>query len=187
MVALVFWIACTRSGCTCCNIVAKASQSMGDTTLNWKMKSWTVIRVIMWILCEQGVESSNVGVFVPHFVNLFNTTTPMLCRDVYSEAPMSHFLNRRVGMGCQALNFGQRSSYVLKMPPGTGGWDLLKGLRMVARALWRSEARRVVTWSETCTSRRRVQGRSQGTTLSASDLHNARATILNPFYNMEYK
>ena len=27
----------------------------------------------------------------------------------------------------------------------------------------------------------------QGTTLSASDLHNARATILNPFYNMEYK
>ena len=38
-----------------------------------------------------------------------------------------------------------------------------------------------------CTSRRRVQGRSQGTTLSASDLHNARATILNPFYDMEYK
>ena len=62
--------------------------------------------------------------------------------------------------------------------------SLLKGLRMVARALWRSEARRVVPWSET---RRRVQGRSQGTTLSASDLHNARATILNPFYNMEYK
>ena len=26
---------------------------------------------------------------------------------------------------------------------------LLKGLRMVARALWRSEARRVVPWSET--------------------------------------
>ena len=38
-----------------------------------------------------------------------------------------------------------------------------------------------------CTSRRRVQGRSQGTTLSASDLYNARATILNPFYNMEYE
>ena len=38
-----------------------------------------------------------------------------------------------------------------------------------------------------CKSRRRVQGRSQGTTLSASDLHNPRATILNPFYNMEYK
>ena len=43
---------------------------------------------------------------------------------------------------------------------------------MVARALWRSEARRVVPWSET---------------LSASDLYNARAAILNPFYNMEYK
>ena len=37
-----------------------------------------------------------------------------------------------------------------------------------------------------CTSRRRVQGHSQGTTLSASDLHNAWATILNPFDNMEY-
>ena len=34
---------------------------------------------------------------------------------------------------------------------------------------------------------RAVQRRIQGTTLSASDLHNARATILNPFYNMEYK
>ena len=58
---------------------------------------------------------------------------------------------------------------------------------MVARALWRSEARRVCLGRRPCTSRRRVQGRSQGTTLSASDLHNARATILNPFYNMEYK
>ena len=32
-----------------------------------------------------------------------------------------------------------------------------------------------------------MQGRSQGTILSASDLHNAQATIRNPFYNMEYK
>ena len=32
-----------------------------------------------------------------------------------------------------------------------------------------------------------VQGRSQDTTLHASDLHNARATILNSFYNMVYK
>ena len=37
------------------------------------------------------------------------------------------------------------------------------------------------------TRHNRVQGRSQGTTLSASDLHNARANILNSFYNMEYK
>ena len=33
----------------------------------------------------------------------------------------------------------------------------------------------------------RVQERSQGTTLHASDLHNARTNILNPFYNMEYE
>ena len=59
--------------------------------------------------------------------------------------------------------------------------SLLKGLRMVARALLRLLGRRP------CTSRRPVQGRSQGTTLSAFDLHNARATNLNPFYDMEYK
>ena len=38
-----------------------------------------------------------------------------------------------------------------------------------------------------CTGRRWVQGRSQSTTPSASDLHNARATTLNSFHNMEYK
>ena len=38
-----------------------------------------------------------------------------------------------------------------------------------------------------CLGRTRVQGRSQDTTMCASDLHNARATILNPFYNMECK
>ena len=57
---------------------------------------------------------------------------------------------------------------------------LLKGLRMVARALWRSEALRVVPWLRPCTyGSCRVS--DQGTTLRASDLHNARATILNPF------
>ena len=35
-----------------------------------------------------------------------------------------------------------------------------------------------------CSSHRRVEGWSQGTTLSASDLHNSLATILNPLYNM---
>ena len=44
-----------------------------------------------------------------------------------------------------------------KMHQPSGAWitmfsmlnSMLKGLRMVARALWRSEARRVVPWSET--------------------------------------
>ena len=36
-------------------------------------------------------------------------------------------------------------------------------------------------------SRRLVQDCSQGTTLSASDLFNAGAAILNPFYNMKYE
>ena len=63
---------------------------------------------------------------------------------------------------------------------------MLKGLRMVAHALWRSEACRLCLGRRPCTSHRRVQGSSQGTTLSVSDLHNAPATILNLFYNMEY-
>ena len=46
---------------------------------------------------------------------------------------------------------------------------------MVSRALWSSEALRVVPWPRPCTRP------DQGTTLRASDLHNARATILNPF------
>ena len=45
---------------------------------------------------------------------------------------------------------------------------------MVARALWRSEALRVVPYGSCRVS-------DQGTTLRASDLHNARATILNTF------
>ena len=49
----------------------------------------------------------------------------------------------------------------------------LKGFRMVA----------LIVEIRGTQDSRLVQGRSQGTTLSAS----ARAIILNPFYNMEYK
>ena len=56
---------------------------------------------------------------------------------------------------------------------------------MVARALWRSEALRVVPWLRPCTRLRLVQG-LQGTTLRASDHHNARATFLNPFNKLQW-
>ena len=54
---------------------------------------------------------------------------------------------------------------------------------MVARALWRSEARRVVPCIGYAPALAYGSCRvsDQGTTLRASDLHNARATILNPF------
>ena len=45
----------------------------------------------------------------------FCRTMPMPCTDVHYGAPMSHFLHRRVGMGCQALNFLSRGNYVFKM------------------------------------------------------------------------
>ena len=53
--------------------------------------------------------------FVAHFIHLFNTTMPILCTDLHSGAPMSHFIHRRVGIGCQALNFLLRVNYVFKM------------------------------------------------------------------------
>ena len=48
MVALVFWIACTRSGSACCHL-HKTSQLVSDVMLNWKIQSWTVARPIMWL------------------------------------------------------------------------------------------------------------------------------------------
>ena len=78
-------------------IIAKASLSMNDGML--KITSWTVT---MWHLWEHGVE---VLVFVVHFINLFNTTVLMPCTGAHSEAPMSHFLNRRVCTGFQTLIF----------------------------------------------------------------------------------
>ena len=51
---------------------------------------------------------------------------------------------------------------------------------MVARALWRSEAVRVVPWLRPGTRLRL----DQGTTMSASDLPNARETIFNHFIEL---
>ena len=82
-------------------IIAKASLSLNDGML--KITPWrTLTRVTMWHLCEHGVE---VWVFVVHFINFFDTTFLMPCTGVHSEAPMSHSLYRRVGIGCQTLIF----------------------------------------------------------------------------------
>ena len=97
------------------SLFAMSSKCVSDDMVQWKMKSWTVTRVIMWLLCDHGVDASKDWDFVAHFIHLFNTTIPMPCTDVHSGAPMSHFLHRRVGMGCQALNFLSRGNYVFKM------------------------------------------------------------------------
>ena len=47
-----------------------------------------------------------------HFIHLLNTTLPMPSTDIHSGAPMSHFINRRVGMDCQALNFQSWANHV---------------------------------------------------------------------------
>ena len=80
-----------------------------------KITSWTVNRVILWLLCDPVFEARKHWVFVTHFIHLFNTTMPMPCTDLRPGAPMSHFLHTRVGMGCQALNFRSRVDYVVKM------------------------------------------------------------------------
>ena len=115
MVALVFWIACTRAAVARAAIFIVCDVFKMRERRHGQMKTWTVTRVIMWLLCDHGVEASNDWVFVAHFIHLFNTTMPMPCTDVHSGAPMSHFLHRRVGMGCQALNFLSWGNYVFKM------------------------------------------------------------------------
>ena len=58
--------------------------------------------------------------------------------------------------------------------------NAIKGLRIVTCAFWRSEALRFVPRIRPCT-RLRPKVSDQGTTVCASDLHNARETILNLF------
>ena len=84
MVALVFWIASTRSGCTCCHLhccdIFKMRERKSKRSI--EMKSWTVTRVIMWHLCQNGVEASKDWVSVAHFNHLFNTPMPRTVTDV---------------------------------------------------------------------------------------------------------
>ena len=97
-------------------LFAMSSKCVSDVMVKqWKMKSWTVTMVIMWLLCDHGVEASKDWVFVAHFIHLFNTTMPMPCTDVHSGVPMSHLFHRRVRMGCQDLNYLSRGNYVFKM------------------------------------------------------------------------
>ena len=98
-------------------VAVKASQSMNDSMLNRIMKSWTVTRVIMRLLCEHGVEARKNWAFIAHFFNSSNTTMPVPCADIYCKAPMSHFWNWRVDMGCQVLNLqlGQLFSQISRL------------------------------------------------------------------------
>ena len=101
-----------------------------------------------------------------------------------SRFRMKYMLSYNISWSLKAPKAG------VKLPHRFELWQvirLLKLLRMDARALWRSGHAGLCLGRRPCTSRRRVQGRSQGTTLSASDLHNAQATIPNLFYSMECK
>ena len=73
-----------------------------------------------------------------------------------SQLPYFYFL-------CDASHLNQHRQNVITWMKSNGLADcvlvetLLKGLRMVIRALWRSEARRVVPWSETLHGHSRYQ------------------------------
>ena len=114
MVALVFWIAYTRSCCTCCHLhclrcLQNACATSGSNI--WKNEIMNgnqgdhVTFVWSWRRCKQRLS----------FCRTFHPFIPMPRTDVHSGAPMSHFLHRRVGMGCQALNFLSWGNYVFKM------------------------------------------------------------------------
>ena len=62
-----------------------------------EMKSWTVTRVIMWHLCQHGVEASEDWVSVAHSI-IYSTPRCRAQWQAYHEAPTSHVLNRQVGI-----------------------------------------------------------------------------------------
>ena len=116
MVALVFWIACTRSGRTCCHLsLLRGLQNP------WAI-SWSNENEIM--NGNQGDHATFVWTWRRSKQRLSFCRTvhpfiqrpmPIPCTDVHSGAPMSLGLHMWVGMGCQALNFRSQANYVFKM------------------------------------------------------------------------
>ena len=80
-----------------------------------EMKSWTVTRVIMWHLCQHGVEASKDWVSVAHFNHLFNTSMPRTVTDVPRSPDVTLLKQTGWYTGCQALNLRSWANYVLKM------------------------------------------------------------------------
>ena len=114
MVGLVFWIACTCSGCTCyhlhyCEGVTVHGRCHAQTIneITNGNQGDHVTFVWTWRRSKQRLS------FVADFMNLFNTTMPVPYIDVHSEASVSNFLNRCVSMGCQ--NVRSQSHYVFKL------------------------------------------------------------------------
>ena len=89
MVALVFWIACTRAVVAHAAIfivcdVFKMCERRHLVMVKWKMKSWRVTRVIMWLLCDRGIEASKDWVFVTHFSPAQTYTPEPRCHTSYT-------------------------------------------------------------------------------------------------------
>ena len=89
MVALACWVTCTRRVARAdIYIVARSSKCVSGIRLKWEMKLWTVTRVIMWLLCDHGVEWSSDWVFSAHFIHLLNNTMPVPCTDVHPDVTL---------------------------------------------------------------------------------------------------
>ena len=70
-------------------IVAGSSKCVNDIMLKLKMKSWTVTRVFMWLVCDHGVEASKDWVFVAHFIH-FSTPRCRYRAQTYTPEPRCH-------------------------------------------------------------------------------------------------
>ena len=79
-----------------------------------KMKAWTVTRVIVWLLCEYGSKQAKIKFCRTFYPFMQHHDADAVHRRTL-RSPMSHFLNRRVGMGFQALNFRSRANYAFKI------------------------------------------------------------------------
>ena len=67
-------------------LIVVALQFMSDVMLKWTVKSWTVTRAIMWLLCEHGIEASNDWVLA--HISSIHSTPRCRCRaHTYTPKP----------------------------------------------------------------------------------------------------
>ena len=116
MVVLVFWIACMSGCCTCCHLSLLRGLPNAWATSCWKENEIMngnyrdhVAFVWTWRRREQRLS------FCRTFHPFIQHHDAAAVHRHTLRSPMSHFLHRRFGMGCQALNFRSRANYVLKM------------------------------------------------------------------------
>ena len=71
------------------SLFAMSSKCVSDVIVKCKMKSWTVTRVIMWLLCDHGVDASTDWV-LSHISSIYSTPRCQCRAQTYTPEPWCH-------------------------------------------------------------------------------------------------